>query len=139
MLRIRCAGRNPGPLQQVERGRHAEHQHGHDQGKTEIGQRPGQGHAPLHFAGAGVLRALRVGVGHQAANGQQQDISQLQAVIGGHDHARHFAHGHRAQQHQPQAHAAKHGEMGALGVGHTDAEQQDEEGVNAQLHTHPSP
>ena len=101
MLRIRCAGRDPRPIQQVERGRHAEHQHGDHESKTQVCEGSGERHAPLHFGGARVLRALRVGVGHQAANGQKQNISQLQTVVGSYDHARHFAHRHRAQQDQP--------------------------------------
>ena len=52
-------------------------------------------------------------------------------MVGRDDQARDFTYGNGEEQHAPKPHSAKGGEICALRIGETNAEQQDEEGVNA--------
>ena len=102
----------------------------------QIGQRTGQRHGKLAAALIGVLLALGVGVGKQAADGQQQNGAQPQAQPCGHQQARGLAHDDRGHHHQKQAQSARPAVRGA--EHQADDSQQGEEGVDAQLDAHPT-
>ncbi len=109
---------------------------GQHQRRGQVGQRTGQRHGKLPAALVGVLLAFGIGVGKQAADGQQQNGAQPQSQPRRHQQPRGLPHHHRRHQHQKQAQAARH----AVGSAQPQANdrQQREKGVDAHLHAHPT-
>ena len=109
---------------------------GQHQRRRQVGDRAGEGKNELGAAAVGILLAFGVGVGEEAAEGQQQHGAQAQAQPRGDDEAGDFAGQNGGNQHQEQAEAAAYPGGGAERQAH---ERQDgEEGVNAHLDAHPA-
>ena len=109
---------------------------GQHQRRGQVGQRPGEGEDELGASLAGAFLALRVGVGEEAADGQQQHGAQTQAEPGRGDEAGGLADQDRGNKNEKQHEAAAHSVFGAERK--TDQGEQGEEGVDAQLDAHPA-
>ena len=84
----------------------------------------------------GDLLAFGVGVGKQAADGQQQHGAQPQSQPGSHQQPRGFAHRDRGHQDKEESQSARPAVACADGEEHQ--HQQREEDVDAHLHAHPT-
>ena len=108
-----------------------QHQRGGD-----VGQRSGERQNELGASLAGAFLAFGIGVGKEAADGQQQHGAQAQAEPGGDHEAGRLTHQHRGnkyeKQHKTLAQAFRGAERQA------DQGEQGKEGVDAQLDAHPT-
>ena len=106
-----------------------------DQRRGQVGHRAGEGDGELAAALVGVLLAFRVGVGKQAADGEQQNGAQAKIEPGGNQEPCGFAHddgGHEDKKSK----AARPAVVGA--DAQKDKGEQREEDVDAQLDAHPT-
>ena len=74
---------------------------------AQIDDGAGERHGKLAEALIGVFLAFRIGVGEEAADGEQQDGAKAQAKIGSHDEARNFSHEYRRDEDKEEPEAAK--------------------------------
>ena len=75
---------------------------------ARFASRTGQRHGKLSAALAGAFLALRVGVGKESADRQQQNGAQPQSQPGSHQQSCRLSHRNRCHQHQKQRQAAPH-------------------------------
>ena len=100
------AGGDEGLVEEVNVAARACECDGQHQGGGDVGERSGEGEDELGASLAGALLAFRVGVGKEAADGQQQHGAQAQAEPGGDDEARGFSYHDRANKNEKQHKAA---------------------------------
>jgi hypothetical protein len=106
-----------------------------DGGGGPVGERSGERKRILGASRNGSLLAVGVGVGEQAADGQQKDGAEAEIEPSRHHQAGGFAHCHRCHQQEKQCHSP--GPAGGAADGQKHKRQQRKEGVDAQFHTHP--
>ncbi len=109
---------------------------GQQQRGDQVGQGTGQSHGKLPAALAGAFLALRIGVGKQSADGQQQNGAQPQSQPGSHQHPRRLAHQHGEDNHQKQGQAARR-PVGRIEDQAKDGQKR-EKSMDAQFHAHPT-
>ena len=102
--------------------------------KTEVGERADDAHALLHLRGGGEFVGLGSGVAHEAAGGEQQDTAEFEAVPCCAKGTRDLSYGDGEQQEEPEGEAAGAGSAGHGGVADRQAEEQQKEGMDANIH-----
>ena len=130
------AGGDEGMIEELHIAAGAEDDAGSGERRADIGERTGQRKDELPAALIGDLLALRIGVGKQAADGQQQDGAEAKAQPCRRHEARCFTHGDGRYKKKKKGQRARPAVSAADGEEHQD--EQREKDVDAHLHTEPS-
>ena len=111
---------------------------GQDAGSGQVGDGAGEAEDKLGGSLGRAFLAFRVGVGKESADGEQEDGAQAETEPGGDNEAGRLADQNRRNQHQEEAQAATDAFLFRSAERQADQRQQGEEGVDAQLDSHPT-
>ena len=127
-------GRDPRAFEEIDLGRNRDDDCGNQETEADVGDGSYDGHALLHLRGRRTFGGFGRGEGEQAAGGDQKDAAQLEAEPCGGDGTGDLTHDNGHQEKHPEREAAATGGSGDGGVADGQAKQEQEEGVDTDIH-----
>ena len=129
-------GGDPGLIEEADVAAGAHKADAERERREEVGEGSGEGDGELAGAAIGVFLAFRVGVGEEAADGEQEDGAEAEAEPGGDEEAGGFADDDGGNEDEEEGKAASYAVGGAEAQAHEG--EQREECVHPQFNTEPT-